>query len=376
LESSNSEGDSTKPLVVIEVIKNDIVPIVIEDDDNLDLDLDEEILNESNKRFTIYPIYYKDIWKMYKTQIASFWVAEEIDFSKDYDDFQLLSKDEQHFLKMVLAFFAASDGIVNFNLAERFTKDIKVTEISVVYTYQMMMENIHGEVYSLMLDNIVRDNEEKDKLFSAINTIPSIKKMADWAFHWIQSPKRFAFRVIAFAVIEGVFFSGAFAAIFWFKKFNNHGKSFLRGLTKSNDFIARDEGQHTDFACKINSLLKHKLSSASVHNIVDEGVKISQEFMTDALPCRLIGMNNDMMRDYIEYVADRLLIDLGYAKKYNKKNPFPFMDTIGMPSKTNFFEERANEYSSSKIGNKSKNTQQTSSSSSTSSSKIVISDDF
>ena len=305
---------------------------------------DEPLLNPSNTRFTILPIEYPDIWEMYNTQLSAFWKAEEIDFSKDYDDFITLSKDEQHFIKMTLAFFAASDGIVNFNLRDRFLNDVKIMEAQVTYTFQMMMENIHGLVYSQMLDNLIKDHYEKEKLFNAIQTIPIVKKMADWAFKWIESSESFPYRLIAFAAVEGIFFSGSFAAIYWIKKYASRGRMFLSGLIKSNEFIARDEGMHTNFACLLYSKLKYKLKQETVNNIIKEAVKISQEFSIEAIPCRFIGMNADMMTSYIEYVADRLMVSLGYCKIYNKSNPLSYMDTIGMTGKTNFFESRATEY--------------------------------
>lgn len=315
----------------------------------------EQILKEENRRFTVYPIQYPDVWNMYKKQLACFWKTEEIDFSGDKKDFAELNKDEQHFLKMILAFFAASDGIVNFNLGERFTKDVKIMEAQIVYAFQMMMENQHGETYSLMLDNIIEDKKEKEELFNAIETIPSVKKMADWAFKWIESSKSFAHRCCAFAMIEGVFFSGAFAAIFWFKKYKNKGKSFLKGLVKSNQFIARDEGMHCDFACLLYSKLDNKLPTTEIYEIMDEAVEVSQEFMDDALPYNLLGMNKEMMSDYIAYIGDRLLLSLGYNKKYNTKNPFKFMETIGLTSKANFFEERPTEYQDAHVFNASNN---------------------
>jgi len=312
----------------------------------------EPICNEENRRFTLFPIKYHSLFELYKKQLSAFWKAEEIDFSNDYNDYLQLSDDEKHFIEMNLAFFAASDGIVNFNLSTRFLQDVKIIEAQVAYTYQMMMENVHSEVYSLMLDNIVRDPVKKEYLFNSIETVKSVKMMADWAFKWIHSDKSFAHRVIAFAVIEGIFFSGAFASIFWIKKYKASGRRFLDGLIKSNEFIARDEGLHTEFACTIYSLLENKLSFEEVKSIVSEGVEVAKNFVNDALPVRLIGMNEESMRDYIEYVADRLLVVLGYKKVYNKTNPFSFMETIGMLQKTNFFETRPTEYQSAHVFNK------------------------
>ncbi len=310
----------------------------------------EPILDEKNKRYTIYPIRYKTIWDSYQRQLASFWKAQEIDFSKDYDDFLELTEGEQHFIKHILAFFAASDGIVNFNISERFLQEVKIMEATVAYTFQMAMESIHGETYSLMLDNIVRDQAEKTKLFNAIETMPSVKLMSDWAFKWIDDREAsFAQRLVAFAVVEGVFFSGAFAAIFWLKKYKSAGRLFMQGLIKSNEFIARDEGMHTDFACLMYALLQHRLPREQVVAIVTEGVAIAQTFMSDALPVRLIGMSDGHMESYLQYVADRLISALGYPRHYNATNPFPFMETIGMLQKTNFFESRPTEYQSAHV---------------------------
>jgi ribonucleoside-diphosphate reductase beta chain len=311
-------------------------------------DFVEPLLDPKNARLTMFPIVHQDIWDMYKKQESAFWKAEEIDFSKDYDDFSSLSADEQHFIKMVLAFFASSDNIVNFNLRERFSKDVKVQEALACYDYQVMMENVHSTVYSLMLESLVKDQDEKHKLFNAVSTVPSVKDIYEWASFWIESKESFAHRLVAFALVEGVFFSSSFCAIYWFKLFNNKGKAILNGLTKSNEFISRDEGMHTDFACLLYSKLVNKLPSDEIHEMFRDAVKIAQSFAVESLPVRLIGMNSDLMKDYIEYVADRLLGTLGYSKIYNKKNPFPFMDTIGMMGKTNFFESRPTEYQSAK----------------------------
>ena len=339
-----------KKLNEIETLDN-IIEKLSKMRDDLNPDKNEPILNEENKRFTIYPIKYHNIWDMYKKQMACFWKVEEIDFSKDQKDFESLNDEEQHFLKWILAFFAASDGIVNFNITERFTKDVKIIEAQVAYNYQTMMENIHGEAYSLMLDNIIKDENERDFLFNAIENIPSVKRMADWAFKWVSSSETFAHRVVAFAIVEGVFFSGAFAAIFWFKKYKNKGQMFLQGLTKSNEFIARDEGMHCDFACMLYSLLDKKLEKDVVYNIMDEAVEISKAYMDDALPYKLLGMNAESMATYIEYIGDRLLVSLNYPKKYKCDNPFKFMETIGLPGKTNFFEMRPTEYQSAHTNN-------------------------
>ena len=300
----------------------------------------EPILNEENSRFTTYPIQHQGLWDLYQKQLSSFWKPQEVDLSKDYEDFMELSADEQHYIKRILSFFAASDGIVNFNLSKRFLQEIKIMEATTCYTYQMMMENIHGEMYSLMLDNLIKDSTEKEHLFKSIQTVESVKCLSDWAMHWIESDLSFAHRVIAFAVVEGIFFSGAFASIFWIKRYKSNGRLFLQGLVKSNEFIARDEGMHVDFACEIYKLLENKLSKDIVYSIIDNGVKVAKKFMNDALPIRLIGMNDESMGQYLEYVADRLIVELGYKKYYHTANPFSFMDTIGMLGKTNFFESR------------------------------------
>jgi len=306
----------------------------------------EPILDESNSRFTMYPIQYQGLWDLYQKQLSSFWKPQEIDFSKDYEDFVELSVDEQHYIKRVLAFFAASDGIVNFNLSKRFLQEIKIMEAITCYTYQMMIEGIHSETYSLMLDNLIKDPTEKDHLFQSIKTVESVKKLGDWAMHWIESDLSFAHRVVAFAVVEGIFFSGAFASIFWLKRYKSNGRLFLQGLVKSNEFIARDEGMHVQFACEIYKLLETKLSKEAVFTLIDDGVKVAKIFMKDALPIRLLGMNSDSMEQYIECVADRLSMDLGYKKMYNTPNPFVFMETIGMLGKSNFFESRPTDYQS------------------------------
>ena len=306
----------------------------------------EPLLSESSRRFTLFPIRYQTLWNLYEKQVALFWTAKEIDFSKDLEDFETLSENEQHYLKRVLAFFAASDGIVNFNISSRFLQEITVMEASVCYGFQMAMENVHSEVYSIMLDNLVKNTSEREMLFNSIQTVDSVKLISDWAFKWINSDKSFAHRVIAFCVVEGVFFSGAFASIFWMKRYKSAGKLFLQGLVKSNEFIARDEGMHVQFGCELYRLLNNKLSTQEVYSIIEEGVYVAKLFMVDALPVKLLGMNSESMCEYIEYVSDRLLVDLGYPKRYQKSNPFSFMETIGMVGKTNFFESRPTEYQS------------------------------
>ena len=309
----------------------------------------EPLLSEKSRRFTLFPIKYPNLWELYEKQLALFWTAKEVDFSKDLEDFETLSENEQHYLKRVLAFFAASDGIVNFNISSRFLQEITVMEAIVCYGFQMAIENIHSEVYSIMLDNLVKNPTERTMLFNSIQTVDSVKMISDWAFKWIDSDKSFAHRVIAFCVIEGVFFSGAFASIFWLKRYKSSGRLFLQGLVKSNEFIARDEGMHVQFGCEMYRMLTNKLPMTDVYHIMEEGVAVAKIFMTDALPVKLLGMSSDSMCEYIEYVADRLLVDLGYAKKYQTSNPFSFMETIGMVGKTNFFESRPTEYQSAYV---------------------------
>lgn len=317
----------------------------------------EPILNKENFRFTIKPINskYEIFWKLYKKQQECYWVAEEIDFSKDYDDFKKLSKDEQHFVKMVLAFFAASDGIVNFNLRERFLREIAITEAQVAYGFQLMMESIHGEVYSDMLMNLVKNPEKRQQLFNAIETVPSVKKMADWAFRWIESKDSIGHRIIAFSIVEGIFFSSAFASIFWLKKHRGNGKLFLEGLVKSNRFISRDESIHTLFACTLYSFVVNKVSRSDVVAMISEANEISSEFVNDAIKVRLIGINSEAMNQYVNYVSDRLLVMLGYEKLYNTTNPFDFMESIGLLSKDSFFETRPDAYQKSHNENNSSN---------------------
>jgi len=316
----------------------------------MNIDKNEELLNEENSRFTLYPIKYSDIWKMYKKQQAAFWVAEEIDLSKDVEDWNnKLNDDEKHFIKYVLAFFAGSDGIVNMNLTERFINDIKIQEAKVVYNYQAMMENIHSESYSLMIDTYIKDPVEKDKILNAITTIPCITKKANWALKWINNQESFAKRLIAFAIVEGVFFSGSFCSIFWLKT-----RNLLPGLSFSNELIARDESMHCDFACLLYGMLKNKLKFEEIVPIFIDAVDIEVEFICESLPCKLIGMNSELMTEYIKFVADRLLVQLGYSKIYNKSNPFPFMEQISVEGKTNFFESRVSQYQKSAVNNKTK----------------------
>nr|KAJ3415724.1 Ribonucleotide-diphosphate reductase (RNR), small subunit [Polyrhizophydium stewartii] len=286
---------------------------------------------------------------MYKKAEASFWTAEEVDLSKDMHDWDSrLNDDERFFISRVLAFFAASDGIVNENLVERFSQDVHIPEARCFYGFQIMIENIHSEMYSLLIDTYVKDRREREFLFDALDTVPCIRKKADWALKWISDKKSvFAERLVAFAAVEGIFFSGSFAAIFWLKK-----RGLMPGLTFSNELISRDEGLHTDFACLLFSLLKNKPSKETVYQIITEAVQIEQEFLTDALPVALIGMNSALMKRYIEFVADRLILELGFPKVYNAENPFDFMEMISLQGKTNFFEKRVGEYQKSGVMNK------------------------
>lgn len=306
--------------------------------------LNEPLLMENPQRFVLFPLQYKEIWRMYKQQVASFWTAEEIDLSQDLVDWERLGKGERHFIKHVLAFFAASDGIVLENLAERFMSDVQVPEARCFYGFQIAMENIHSETYSLLIDTYIDDPNEKDILFNAVDNFPVIKKKAQWALKWINGSDSFAERLVAFAAVEGIFFSGSFCAIFWLKK-----RSLLPGLTFSNELISRDEGLHCDFACLLYSYLKNSLDQARIHEIISEAVEIEKEFIADALPVELIGMNSKLMCRYIEFCADRLVFSLGYPKLYNTANPFDWMDLISMQGKTNFFEKRVGDYQKANV---------------------------
>lgn len=300
----------------------------------------EPILQKNSTRFVLFPIKHEDIWQAYKTQQAMIWTAEEIDFQQDITDWeQKMSDDERFFIKHVLAFFAASDGIVNENLAENFVNEVQYTEAKFFYGFQIMMENVHSETYSLMIDTYIKDSKEKDYLFNALETFPPVKKKAEWSLNWIDNGN-FAQRLIAFAAVEGIFFSGSFCSIFWLKK-----RGLMPGLTFSNELISRDEGMHMEFAVLLYTKhLKNKLPKEEVQEIITTAVEIEKEFVTESLPVRLIGMNADLMGQYIEFVADRLLVELGNDKVYNVSNPFDFMDMINLQGKTNFFEKRVGEY--------------------------------
>ena len=300
----------------------------------------EPILKENKDRFVIFPIKHHDLWEWYKKCEASFWTAEEIDLHQDLTDWSTkLNDDERYFVKHILAFFAASDGIVNENLAENFVNEVQYSEAKFFYGFQIMMENIHSETYSLLIDTYVKDDAEKDKLFNAIEVFPAIKKKADWALKWIEEAPSFAHRLIAFAAVEGIFFSGSFCSIYWLKK-----RGLMPGLTFSNELISRDEALHTEFAVLLFNKLLRKPSKKKVTEIVQEAVEIEKEFICEALPCRLVGMNSRMMSQYIEFVADRLLVQLGCDKVYDAPNPFDFMEMISIEGKTNFFEKRVGEY--------------------------------
>uniref|UniRef100_A0A3Q2XNJ8 Ribonucleoside-diphosphate reductase subunit M2 n=1 Tax=Hippocampus comes TaxID=109280 RepID=A0A3Q2XNJ8_HIPCM len=299
----------------------------------------EPLLKDNPRRFVIFPIQYHDIWRMYKKAEASFWTAEEVDLSKDTQHWEVLKEDEKFFISHVLAFFAASDGIVNENLVERFTQEVQVTEARCFYGFQIAMENIHSEMYSLLIDTYIKDPKEREYLFNAIETMPCVKKKADWALNWIGNKNATYERVVAFAAVEGIFFSGSFAAIFWLKK-----RGLMPGLTFSNELISRDEGLHCDFACLMFKHLVNKPSADTVTSIIRNAVEIEQEFLTQALPVKLIGMNCELMKRYIEFVADRLMMELGFSKLFGVENPFDFMENISLEGKTNFFEKRVGEY--------------------------------
>merc|ERR1712130_282253 len=300
----------------------------------------EPLLSENPSRFVILPIQYNDIWQMYKKAQASFWTVEEVDLQWDLRDWDALKPDEKHFISHVLAFFAASDGIVNENLVERFMQEIQIPEARCFYGFQIAIENIHSEMYSQLIATYIKEKSERDRLFNAIENFPAIKKKADWALRWINANNAtYAERVVAFASVEGIFFSGSFASIFWLKK-----RGLMPGLTFSNELISRDEGLHTDFACLLFSHLKKRSHPDTVNRIITEAVAIEQDFLSDALPVSLIGMNARLMCQYIEFVADRLLVALGCPKHYHSTNPFDFMENISLESKTNFFEKRVGEY--------------------------------
>ena len=308
----------------------------------------EPILTPDHNRFVMFPIQHEDIWQMYKKQVDCFWRAEEIDLTKDVADWQTLNDQEKYFISMILAFFAASDGIVLENLAVRFMSDVQISEARAFYGFQIAMENIHSHTYSLLIETYIKNNEDKQRFFSAIDNYPCIKKKADWAQKWINDNRSsFATRLVAFACIEGIFFSGAFCSIFWLKK-----RGLMPGLTFSNELISRDEALHTEFAILLYSKLQKKINKSRIYDIIKEAVEIEIEFICDALPCRLIGMNSGLMSQYIQFMADRLSLQLGYDKIYNASNPFDFMELISLEGKTNFFERQNSQYG---LANKDKN---------------------
>ena len=305
----------------------------------------EELQRENDGRHVIFPIKYDEVWKMYKKAQASFWTAEEIDLSRDLNDWETLNKNEQNFIKNILAFFAGSDGIVLENLVERFMTDIQIAEVRCFYGFQIAMENIHSETYSLLIDKYITDKEEKKRLLNSITTIPCVAKKAKWAMKWIKTETAsFATRLVAFAAVEGIFFSGSFCAIYWLKR-----RGLMPGLTFSNELISRDEALHTDFAVLLYSMIENKLTRLELVKIIWEAVEIEKEFITESIQCNLIGMNSKLMAEYIEYVADRLVVQLGYDKIYNTQNPFDFMELISYQGKSNFFEKRVSEYTKANI---------------------------
>lgn len=313
-------------------------------------ELEEPLLKENKNRFVLFPIEYDDIWQFYKQAEASFWTAEEIDLSSDLADWEKLNEGERHFISHVLAFFAASDGIVNENLAQNFLEQVQYAEAKCFYGFQIMMENIHSETYSLLIDTYIKDQKEKDKLFNALETVPAVAKKGEWALRWIDNGN-FTERLLAFAAVEGIFFSGSFCSIFWLKK-----RGLMPGLSFSNELISRDEGLHCDFACLLyTEHIKNKLPEEQVLKIITDAVEIEKEFIIDALPVKLIGMNSDLMSQYIEFVADRLLVALGLKKHYNATNPFDFMEMISLQGKTNFFEKRVAEYQKAGVMKKDEN---------------------
>ncbi|KAL6875962.1 ribonucleotide reductase [Trichoderma longibrachiatum] len=350
LESLAKEMDNHKPAETVKKVEKEAAkpaaaPTIKPEE------IDEPILQENPQRFVLFPIKYHEIWQMYKKAEASFWTAEEIDLSKDLHDWNnRLNDDEKYFISHILAFFAASDGIVNENLVERFSGEVQIPEARCFYGFQIMMENIHSETYSLLIDTYIKEHSQRSYLFNAIETIPCIRKKADWAIRWIQDKNSsFAQRLVAFAAVEGIFFSGAFASIFWLKK-----RGLMPGLTFSNELISRDEGLHTDFACLLHSHLKNRASKEVIRDIITDAVRIEQEFLTEALPCALLGMNSNLMKQYIEFVADRLLVALGNEKVYKSSNPFDFMENISLGGKTNFFEKRVADYQKAGVMNSTK----------------------
>ena len=304
------------------------------------------LFQKNDNRYVLFPIKHEKIWKAYKDAVATFWTAEEIDLTTDLNDWESLNDDERYFIRNILAFFAGSDGIVMENLAQRFMSDIEIPEVRNFYAYQIFIEGIHSEVYSLLIDTYIKDDKQKAEAFNAIEEIPCVKRKAEWAIKWINDEKSdFRMRLIAFALVEGIFFSGSFCAIFWLKK-----RGLMPGLTFSNELISRDEGMHTDFATLLYSMVDDRVDEKEVYDMFEDAVKIEKEFIVESLPCKLIGMNSELMTQYIEFVADRLLLQLGYNKLWNTKNPFDFMELISLRVKSNFFEKRVGEYQKAGVG--------------------------
>jgi len=311
----------------------------------------EILLRKNNKRFVLFPIVYNDIYELYKRAESSFWTVNEIDLSKDINDWEKLNCDEKHFIKNIIGFFAASDGIIMENLACRFMNEIQIPEARAFYSYQIFNESIHSETYSLLIDTYIKDMDEKDKIFNSIENIPSVAKKASWAYKWIESKDiPFSIRLIAFSIVEGIFFSGSFCAIYWMKK-----RGLLPGLTFSNELISKDEALHCEFAILLYSMIQNRVEENVVHKIFKEAVDIEKEFITESIQCNMIGMNSQLMKQYIEFVSDRLLVQLGYEKIWLSENPFDFMELISLRPKSNFFEVRVGEYAKSKISESSTN---------------------
>ena len=314
-------------------------------------DSEELLLKHNTKRFVLFPIIHNNLYQLYKKAESSFWTVSEIDLSKDLNDWEKLNNDEQHFIKSIIGFFAGSDGIIMENLASRFMNEIQIPEARAFYSYQIFNESIHSETYSLLIDTYIKDNVEKEHIFNSIENIPSVAKKAAWAYKWIQNKDvSFATRLIGFAIVEGIFFSGSFCAIYWIKK-----RGLMPGLTFSNELISKDEGMHCEFACALYEMIQNKLEEKTVHQIFKEAVEIEKEFIVDSIKCNMIGMNSELMKQYIEFVSDRLLVQLGYNKIWNVENPFDFMEMISLRPKSNFFEVRVGEYAKSKIAESSNN---------------------
>jgi ribonucleotide reductase beta subunit family protein with ferritin-like domain len=308
-------------------------------------DNDEILLKHNSKRFVLFPIEYEDIYNLYKKAESSFWTVNEIDLSKDLNDWNKLSNDEKYFIKNIIGFFAGSDGIIMENLAMRFMREVQIPEARAFYSYQIFNESIHSETYSLLIDTYIKDMKEKEMIFNSIENIPSVAKKAAWAYKWIENNEvSFATRLVAFAIVEGVFFSGSFCAIYWLKK-----RGLMQGLTFSNELISKDEGMHCEFACLLYSMIKNKIDKNIIKEIFEEAIEIEKEFIIESIPCALIGMNSDLMKQYIEFVADRLLVQLNYDKIWNTENPFSWMELISLRPKSNFFELRVGEYAKSTI---------------------------